>query len=100
MQRAPLALCLCLVDANIPPQKMDAQLIDWLRQADREFLVVATKSDRVGSRLHASLKALKQELALEEIIPYSAKTGQGQDVLWKAIRSASERMQNGASATD
>jgi GTP-binding protein len=100
VERAPLALCLCLVDANIPPQKMDAQLIDWLRHADREFLVVATKSDRVGSRLQASLKALRQELAVEEIIAYSAKTGQGQDVLWKAIRAAGERMQNGGSAAD
>jgi GTP-binding protein len=100
MQRAPLALCLCLVDANIPPQKLDAQLIDWLRHADREFLVVATKADRVGSRLQASINALRQELAVDEIIPYSAKTGQGQDVLWKAIRAASERMQNGGNAAD
>ena len=100
IERAPLALCLCLVDANIPPQKMDAQLIEWLRHADREFLVVATKADRVGSRLHASLNALKQELAVDEIIPYSAKTGQGHEILWKAIRSAGERMQNGGSAAD
>src|SRR6516165_10493907 len=92
MERAPLALCLCLVDANIPPQKVDAQLIEWLRHADREFLVVATKADRVGSRLQASINALKQELAVDEIIPYSAKTGLGQDLLWKAIRAAGERM--------
>ncbi|HEX8925845.1 MAG TPA: ribosome biogenesis GTP-binding protein YihA/YsxC [Terriglobales bacterium] len=100
MERAPLALCLCLVDANIPPQKSDAQLIEWLRHADREFLVVATKADRVGSRLQASLKTLKQELAVDEIIPYSAKTGLGQDVLWKAIRAASERTPDSGSAAD
>jgi len=100
MERAPLALCLCLVDANIPPQKNDAQLIEWLRHADRDFLVVATKADRVGSRLQASLNALKRELAVDELIPYSAKTGQGQDALWKAIRAAGERLQNGGSAAD
>jgi len=50
--------------------------------------------------LHASLNALKQELAVDEIIPYSAKTGQGHEILWKAIRSAGERMQNGGSAAD
>jgi GTP-binding protein len=88
------------VDANIPPQKIDGQLIEWLRHADREFLVVATKADRVGSRLQASINALKRELAVDEIIPYSAKTGQGQDVLWKAIRAAGERMQDGGSAAD
>jgi GTP-binding protein len=96
--RAPLALCLCLVDANIPPQNMDVQLVEWLRHTDREFIVVATKADRVGSRLQGSLNALKQELGIDEIIPYSAKTGQGQDVVWKAIRAAGERMQNSGSA--
>jgi GTP-binding protein len=88
------------VDANIPPQKVDVQLIEWLRHADRDFLVVATKADRVGSRLHASLNALKRELAVDEIIPYSAKTGQGHDHLWKAIRAAGERMHSGGNAAD
>src|SRR4051794_39232603 len=53
--RASLALCVCLVDANIPPQKSDTQLIEWLRHVGRPFLIVATKSDRVGSKLQSSL---------------------------------------------
>ncbi len=88
MERPRLELCLCLVDANIPPQKTDSQLIDFLRTANRRFLVVGTKADRVGNKLHASLNALKQEHGIDRVIPFSAKTGEGRDELWKAIREA------------
>jgi GTP-binding protein len=88
--RAPLALCLCLVDANVPPQKMDAHLINYLRDVGRPFMVVATKADRVGTKIHASLNALKKELGVEHILAYSAKVGTGKDELWKAIRQAGE----------
>src|SRR5580704_1300105 len=42
-ERETLALCICLVDTNIPPQENDTQLITYLRSVDRELLVVATK---------------------------------------------------------
>ena len=88
--RSSLALCVCLVDANIPPQKSDAQLVDWLRHIDRPFLVVATKSDRVGSKLQSSLKAIRQELGVEEILTFSSKSGAGRDALWKRLKEAGE----------
>ena len=89
--RTPLALCLCLVDANIAPQKSDAHLITYLREVVRPFIVVATKADRVGTRIHASLAALKKELGVEHIVAYSAKVGTGKDELWKVIRESGER---------
>lgn len=88
LERPKLELCLCLVDANIPPQKSDAQLVDFLRKADRRFVVVATKSDRVGSKLQSSLNALRTELAVDRVLAFSSKTGQGREDLWKAIREA------------
>jgi GTP-binding protein EngB required for normal cell division len=91
LDRPQLELCLCLVDANIPPQAADAQLVEFLRKANRHFLVVATKADRVGNKIHASLAALKKELEVEQVIPYSSKTGLGHDELWKAIRTISDR---------
>ena len=36
-ERKTLALCICLVDSNIPPQKGDEMLIDWLRSVGREL---------------------------------------------------------------
>ncbi len=97
-KRPSLALCVCLVDANIPPQPSDAQLVNWLRHVGRPFVVVATKSDRVGSKLQSSLNALKQELQVENLIPFSSKSGQGKDALWKRLREASDNMQQAPSA--
>src|ERR1700677_4161717 len=42
-ERETLRLCVCLVDSNVPPQQRDGQLIEWLRAAGRDFVVVATK---------------------------------------------------------
>ena len=86
-QRPTLLLCLCLVDANVPPQSSDSQLIEYLRRHGRGLLVVATKADRAGSRLQASLNALKRAHGVDLVLPYSAKTGLGQSELWRQLRS-------------
>src|ERR1700733_1930235 len=58
-ERPTLALCLALVDANVPPQQSDRQLLDFLNASGREFLLVATKSDRLSNhQLHSALKTL------------------------------------------
>ncbi len=87
--REMLALCICLVDSNIPPQPSDGQLFDWLRGIGRPFLVVATKSDRLSNNaLAKSLAALKREHSLEELLPVAAKTGTGISNLWARIQQA------------
>jgi GTP-binding protein len=88
-ERSTLTLCLCLVDANIPPQPSDTHMIDYLRQINRHLIVVATKADRIGTRIHASLNALKKAHGVDFVLAYSAKTGLGQDELWKRLRAAS-----------
>jgi GTP-binding protein len=85
-ERPTLALCVCLVDSNVPPQPRDAQLAGWLRHAGRPFVVVATKIDRLsGNQRTRNLAALKAGLKLEEILPISAKTGVGIKELWARI---------------
>jgi GTP-binding protein len=87
--RDTLALCVCLVDANVPPQASDRQLFDWLRAAGRAFLVVATKADKLsGNERTRNLAALKKGLELDEILPVSARTGYGVKELWARIESA------------
>ena len=89
-ERPTLSLCLCLVDANIPPQPSDTHMIDYLRQTTRPVLVVATKADRIGTRIQASVNALKKAHGVDFVLPYSSKSGLGQDELWKRLRIASE----------
>jgi GTP-binding protein len=94
--REPLALCICLVDANVPPQASDRQLFDWLRMAGRAFLVVATKADRLsGNERTRNLAALKKGHELDEILPVSAKTGYGVKELWARIEFAGGAKEQG-----
>jgi GTP-binding protein len=87
--RSTLKLCVCLVDSNVPAQQSDRQLIDWLRAAGRELIVVATKIDRLsGNQRTRSLQALRQGLELDELLPVSAKTGDGVKELWSKIEAA------------
>jgi GTP-binding protein len=87
--RSTLKLCICLVDSNVPPQQSDRQLIDWLRAAEREFAVVATKIDRLsGNERTRNLLALRKGLELDEVLAVSAKTGYGMKELWSRIESA------------
>jgi GTP-binding protein len=91
-QRSTLALCVVLLDANIPPQQSDRQLLDFLSASGREFLLVATKSDRLSNnQLHNALRILTQEHPAAQLLPYSAKTGAGRDELWKRIRQSAQQ---------
>src|SRR5215472_9034650 len=88
MDRSTLRLAIVLVDANVPPQASDRHLIDFLRGAQRDFLIVATKSDKLsGNKLRSALAALAREHAVESVLAYSARTGAGRNELWRAIRA-------------
>ena len=90
-ERETLALCVCLVDTNIPPQESDHQLITYLKQTQRPFIVVGTKADRLSNNvLSKNLAALKKEHGIEEIIPVSSKTDAGLKLLWQRIMTAGE----------
>ncbi len=85
-EREALALCICLVDTNIPPQESDGTLIRYLKQAGRPFLVVGTKADRLSNNVLAkSLAALQRAHEVDEILPVSAKTDAGTKALWQRL---------------
>lgn len=85
-ERGTLALCVCLVDTNIPPQENDGKLIHYLKETQRPFLVVGTKADRLSNNtLAKSLAELKRAHEVEEILPVSAKTDAGTKALWQRL---------------
>src|ERR1700709_1687228 len=87
-ERETLALCVCLVDTNIPPQESDTLLLTALRQMQRPHIVVGTKSDRLsGNALTKSMKALREAHGEDHILPVSAKTEKGVAALWPEIVS-------------
>src|SRR5882672_782296 len=90
-ERPTLALCVALVDVNVPPQASDRQLLDFLNASGRDFLLVATKSDRLSNnQLNNVLRTLAQEYPTARLLPFSSKTGAGRDELWKQIRQVAE----------
>jgi GTP-binding protein len=90
-ERDALALCICLVDTNIPPQPSDKQLIDYFKQTERPYLVVGTKADRLSNNaLAKSIAALKREHGVEEILAVSAKTTAGTKALWQRLLAITE----------
>ncbi|MBS1802526.1 MAG: YihA family ribosome biogenesis GTP-binding protein [Acidobacteria bacterium] len=87
-ERDTLRLCVCLVDSNIPPQPSDGKLLEWLRHVGRDFLVVATKTDRLsGNQRTKNLAAIRREFELDEVLPVSAKTNAGIRELWSRIEA-------------
>ena len=90
-RRPSLALCLVLVDVNVPPQESDRQLLGFLTSSGRPFLIVGTKSDKLsGNQLRNSLQTLGREYPQARIVPFSAKSAAGHEELWKEIRAAVE----------
>ena len=93
-ERKTLRLAIVLIDANVPAQPADQQLIAFLRHAQRDFLVVATKTDKLsGNKLRAALAGLARDHGIPAVLPYSARTGEGRAELWRAIRTRKEEVE-------
>jgi GTP-binding protein len=87
-ERDTLKLAVVLLDANVPTQPSDRQLIKFLQRIGREFLVVATKTDKLsGNKLRNALSQLAREHGIGNLLSYSATTGVGRNQLWHEIRS-------------
>ena len=62
-KRQSLQVAFVLLDANIPPQKIDVEFINWLGEMHIPFIIVYTKADKVrGNKLEDNIKAIQEEL--------------------------------------
>lgn len=87
--RPSLALCLALIDANIPSQESDRQLLEFLASRQKPHVIVATKCDRLsGNTLAQAMRRIAKDYPGVEAIPFSAKTGAGKEALWARIRAS------------
>lgn len=77
-----------LLDVRHHPSDDDLQMLDFLAQVGTPTIVVATKIDKLrtaerGPRVEALAREAGVEL--EQLIPFSAETGEGRDELAEAI---------------
>ncbi|HEX5438118.1 MAG TPA: ribosome biogenesis GTP-binding protein YihA/YsxC [Gemmatimonadaceae bacterium] len=77
-----------LIDARHDPTALDRQMLEFLAALGVPTIVVLTKVDKLRPRERAArLSALERQLGLdpEQIVPFSAVTGEGRDELAEAI---------------
>lgn len=77
-----------IVDAKVGATPLDVQAREYLTSLGATGEVVATKIDRVKQgRRRAAIEAISRDLELGdlEVIPFSARTGEGKKRLWRAI---------------
>lgn len=91
LRRTPtLAGVVQLLDIRREPSEDDISMLDFLAEIEVPTVVVLTKIDKVGRQAAAErgeeiMKALS--LSREQIIPFSATTGEGRDDLAEALAS-------------
>ncbi|HEX6739850.1 MAG TPA: ribosome biogenesis GTP-binding protein YihA/YsxC [Vicinamibacteria bacterium] len=91
--RAPLALCLFLVDVRHPPSEGDLTLKRFLDEQGLRYAVAATKADKLG---RGELARRRRDLAAElgggalGVTAVSATTRDGIEELWRTIRAATK----------
>jgi GTP-binding protein len=91
-ERQTLRLVVLILDIRRDPSAEDRQLIGWLQFYSLRFLIVLTKIDKVsrnllGERRRLIGKGLRLSTAMP-LIPFSAKTGEGKEILWREIRKS------------
>lgn len=77
-----------LVDARRPPTEDDRRMVEYLAALELPTLVVLTKMDKLKRSQRArALTAAETTLGVdrEQLVPFSAKTGEGRDDLLAAL---------------
>ena len=83
-KRETLKLSCLILDARRGWMEHDLNLKRWLEDKGREYLVIATKIDKLNqSEESRGLRAIREEGV--EPLPFSAVTGRGVREIWQAI---------------
>lgn len=86
LDRQPLRGVVLLVDARHPCLSNDMEMVDFLRERGRPYIVALTKSDKLARGKLASSARKAQDMG--PVIPVSSLTGAGLDQLRKWIFQA------------
>ena len=92
-QERSFNLVLALVDIRHDAQKLDVQMIDYLREGEFPFLVVLTKADKLSRSKQDQQRArLAKQFGLDrsQFVVTSSETGLGMDTLRRLIEEACE----------
>ena len=83
-----LCLVLQLIDSRVGPTADDEMMLNFLRQAELPFAVIATKVDKLNATERKNnLDAIRSHPLIEgvPVIPFSSLKGEGKEETWKTI---------------
>jgi len=85
-KRENLKLVILIIDSRRDPREEEEQFADWLKLNGISYAVVITKIDKLkkGKRLK-SYSAWQKFLGVENVLPFSAVTGEGKGGIWSII---------------
>jgi GTP-binding protein len=91
-RRDRIALAMLVVDARHEANPLDVTMRDWLEDAQVDYLIVATKADKLSgngrNRARATLTRQLDGTPLAEPILVSARTGLGIKPVWRFLDRA------------
>lgn len=92
-------LFLQLVDLKVGLTKDDAVMLNFLKEQDLPFAIVATKADKLNkTNREKCIAALHDDANIPDdavIIPFSSQNGEGKDELWQIISEFAEFVYTG-----
>ena len=95
-KRDNLQCAFVLVDANIPPQKIDVDFINWMGEKGVPFVIIYTKTDRLTkNKLESNLARIRKELLnyweeLPQQFLSSSSSGRGKEEILGFIQGLVE----------
>src|SRR5262249_2556245 len=88
LETRPQALVV-LVDGELGAQPTDIEMVRWAESLGRKVIAVATKLDKLSrSRRKQQTDRIAGQLAVPEVIGFSAKERFGVEELWRACLSS------------
>ncbi|NJD92425.1 MAG: YihA family ribosome biogenesis GTP-binding protein [Geobacter sp.] len=88
-----------ILDIRRTPREEDLQMLDWLRSFAVPPLLVVTKCDKVSkNEREKQLGLIAKTLAVQkaDLLPFSALSRDGQDVIWQRIEELLAAAENSA----
>ena len=89
--RRTLRLVIVILDVRREPSDEDMQLMHWLESYSINFVVVITKTDKISQNALTIRKRVINDLigfsAKPGILPFSAKNGNGKELIWREIEN-------------
>jgi GTP-binding protein len=90
-QRSQLKLIMLLIDIRHSPTKDDKMMLQWIKEFDIPYIILATKTDKITkSRIHQHLKVIREDLNLkeEELFSFSSSTKLGVEEVWRLFEKS------------